>query len=73
MAIRDVYILLTLLRDQMIQKRILFGLVILAFTIAITTYNVNTSTKATSAGNEIVKVAAGGGKLRRGQCFYPKL
>ena len=61
MAIRDVYILLTLLRDQMIPKRILFGLVILSFTIAITTYNANTSTEATTTGNEIVKVAAGGG------------
>jgi plastocyanin len=61
--IRDVYILLTLLRDQMIQKRILFGLVILAFTIAITIYNVSTSTKATTTGNDIVKIAAGGGNV----------
>ena len=45
----------------MILKRILFGLVILAFTIAITTYNANTSTRASTTGNEIVKVAAGGG------------
>jgi plastocyanin len=44
----------------MISKRILFGLVILAFTIATTTYNVNTTTKASTTGNEIIKVAAGG-------------
>jgi plastocyanin len=35
--------------------------VILAFTIAITVCNVNISTKATTTGNEFVKVVAGGG------------
>jgi plastocyanin len=47
----------------MIFKRILFGLVILALTIAVTLYNVNTVIKATSTGNEIVKIAAGGGNV----------
>jgi plastocyanin len=35
----------------------------LAFTIAITTYNANTSTRASTTGNGIVKVAAGGGNV----------
>jgi plastocyanin len=47
----------------MIPKQILIGLAIIAFLIAIATYNINTISKATSAENKIFKVAAGGGNI----------
>jgi len=62
-VIREVYILLVSLKNQMIPKRILFGFVISAFMIAIAMYDINTSSNATPTGNKIFKVAAGGGNI----------
>jgi hypothetical protein len=70
-VIREVYILLVSLKNQMIPKRILFGFVISAFMIAIAMYDINTSSNATPTGNKIFKVAAGG-VFHLGQCFFLK-
>ncbi len=61
--IRDVYILLTLLIEQMVRNRMFFGIISMGCMMALVMFTVRSgmTSNATLAQNKIVKVAAGGG------------